>query len=172
MNTLPPLPCQWDGEHFTPAGTHWTRQADKHFVVGQVYPLEVREERSLISHNHYFASVAEAWKNLPEDQAERWPTAEHLRKFALIKAGYHDERSIVCASKAEAQRLAAFVKPMDDFAVVIAREAVVIVWTAKSQSVRAMGRVDFQRSKDAVLDIIAGLIGTSADTLKNAGQAA
>jgi hypothetical protein len=163
---------QWTGDSFVPAGQHWARQADKHFVVGQVYPLEVREDRSQRSHAHYFASIHEAWSNLPESVAERFPTSEHLRKYALIKAGYHDERSIVCASKAEAQRVAAFVKPMDDFAVVVAREAVVLVWTAKSQSVRAMPKGEFQQSKDAVLEIVAGLIGTSAATLAAAGEAA
>jgi hypothetical protein len=166
------MPFFWNGENFTPAGSHWARLADKHFVVGQVYPLEVREDRSQKSHSHYFASINEAWQNLPEDVAERFPTSEHLRKFALIKAGYADERSIVCASKAEAQRIAAFVRPLDDFAIVAAREAVVCVWTAKSQSVRAMGRQDFQRSKDSVLDIIAGLIGTTPGALAQAGKAA
>lgn len=173
MTTAPPLPCNWDGESFTPAGPHWARVADKHFVVGQTYPLEVREDRSAASHNHFFAAVNEAWTNLPETIAERFPSSEHLRKWALVRAGFRDERSIVCASKAEAKRVAAFIKPIDDYAVVLARDAVVIVLTAKSQSMKAMGKRDFQRSKDAVLDIVAELIGTSANELgKHAKEAA
>jgi phage gp36-like protein len=168
----PPLPCRWDGEHFVPANAHWLLTADKHFAVGEVYPLEVHEARSDPSHRHLFAVINEAWQNLPEAQARRFASAEHLRKWALIRAGYYDERSIVCADEDEAQRIAAFVRPLDDYAIVVVRGCVVAVYTAKSQSARAMGRQDFQRSKDAVLDIIAGLIGTTTQALTQAGEAA
>jgi hypothetical protein len=40
---------------------------------------------------------------------------------------------------------------MDEYAIVTVREAVVTVYTAKSQSMRAMGRETFQKSKDDVL---------------------
>lgn len=165
-----PLEFTWDGESMTPLKP---RLADRYYVVGEVYRLEPSEERSLNSHRHYFASVAEGWRNLREEFEDRFPTSEHLRKWALIKAGYRDERSIVATSKAEAQRLAAFMKPMDDFAVVVVSECVVTVYTAKSQSMRAMGKKDFQSSKDAVLGIIAGMIGTTAAHLSaNAEKAA
>lgn len=146
------------------------RAADRAYVIGEVYRLVPHEERSARSHNHYFASLHEAWTNLPEEAAERFPSVDHLRKWALIKAGFRDERSIACSSKAEAQRIAAFVKPMDEFAVVVVREAVVVVLTAKSQSVKAMGKQDFQASKDAVLEIVSELIGVKPDQLQ--GQAA
>jgi len=38
----------------------------------------------------------------------------------------------------EAQRIAAFIKPMDTYAMVIVNECVVTVYTAKSQSLKAM----------------------------------
>jgi hypothetical protein len=171
MSIAPPILCQWDGESFVPLARH-AKLADTHFVVGETYPLVVEEGRSGISHRHYFASISEAWHQLPEDVAERWPTPEHLRKYALIRCGYADERSIVCASKAEAQRIGAFIKPMDDYAVVLASEAVVKVYTAKSQSVRAMGGKEFQKSKTAVLDFIAGLIGVTPESLSSNAQRA
>lgn len=80
---------------------------------------------------------------------------EHLRKYALIRTGHRDERTIVCASKAEARRVAAFVKPLDEFALVLVNEASVSVYTAKSQSLRAMGKTAFQQSKDDVLGFLA-----------------
>lgn len=129
------------------------------FGEGEVVTLERREGRSRASHNAYFAQVEEAWSNIPEHMAERWATPDHLRRWALIKAGYRDERSIACASKAEALRVAAFVRPLDEYAVVVVREAVVTVLTAKSQSLKAMGKVDFQDSKTKVLDVLADLIG-------------
>lgn len=167
---IPPMTFAWDGEHMTPLAP---RLADRHYVVGENYRLVQHEERSVNSHNHFFAAVAEAWKNLPEDQVERFPTAEHLRKWALVKSGYCDQRSVVCATKAEAQRVGSFIKPMDEFAVVIVSECVVTVYTAQSQSARAMNKAIFQKSKEDVLDVIGGLVGVSATALRqNAGQAA
>lgn len=163
---------EWDGDGMVPL-PRFRRLADKHFVVHENYRLEVREDRSAASHNHYFAALHEAWQNLPEHLAEKFPTPEHLRKHALIRAGYRDERTLVAASKAEAQRLAAFVKPMDEYAVVLVDGATVTVYTAQSQSFRAMGKKRFEESKARVLDVIAGLIGTTPDALRqNAGRAA
>lgn len=171
--TAPPIMFSWDGETMTPASQFMARLADKHFVIGEAYRLIEDHERTTKTHNHYFASIAEAWRTLPEQLAEEYPTAEHLRKKALIRAGFADERSIVCASKAEAQRVAAFIKPMDHYAIVIVSEATVRVYTAQSQSKKAMGAKTFQESKRAVLDFIDGLLGVPAGSTKsNAGRAA
>lgn len=153
------LPFTWNGEAMTPA-RGFAQRCDAEFVVGAVYHLEAMEERSAASHRHYFAAVNEAWQNLPEAMVEQFPTSEHLRKWCLIRAGYHQSRDIVVSSKAEARRLAAFVKPLDGYAVVVAREAVVTVYTAESQSQRAMGKQRFQESKDAVLSLLGAMIGT------------
>lgn len=155
-----PLVYEWDGDAMKPLG-RFKRACDKEFVVGELYHLVIAEPRSVTSHRHYFASLHEAWLNLPEDVAERFPTDEHLRKWALVKAGYADERSIVCASKAEAQRIASFIKPMDSFAVVVVSEATVKVYTPQSQSTRAMGVKTFQKSKEAVLGIVSDIVGVT-----------
>ena len=161
---------RWSGEAMLPL---YPGAAARQYEKGGVYPLEVREDRSANTHRHYFACINDGWANLPEVHTERFPTSEHLRKYLLIKAGYFDARTIVAASKAEAQRIAAFIKPMDEFAVVTAREATVAVYTARSQSVRAMGKAEFQRSKDAVLDELAAMIGVEREALaQNAGKAA
>ena len=170
MSTIYPLAFDWDGEAMIPLNGP---AADRQYVIGERYRLAPHEDSSTASRNHYFASVEEAWKNLPEDQADRFPTFHHLRKWALIRAGYRDERTMVADSKAEAQKLAAFIKPMDDYAVVVVRECTVAVYTAKSQKMKAMGRKDFQESKDRVLDVLSGLIGVSTDELKeNTARAA
>jgi hypothetical protein len=165
-----PLVYQWDGEAMRPL-PRFARQADREFVIGELYRLVVQEERSAASHAQFFAALNDAWQNLPEDQAERFPSVEHLRKWALIQAGFADERSIVCGSKAEAQRVGAFVRPFDEYAVVIVRDAVVKVFTAQSQSMRAMGKPEFERSKRATLEIVARMIGVSADDLKQHSEA-
>lgn len=161
---------RWTGTEMVPLVP---RVAADRFTPGEAYFLEPWEPASQASRGHYFASLKTGWENLPEQLAERFPTPEHLRKYLLIRAGYRDERTIVAASNAQAQRIAGFVRPMDEFAVVTVREATVIVYTAKSQSARAMGKAAFQRSKSDVLDALAALIGVERQALdQNAGQAA
>lgn len=168
---MQPLPFQWDGEAMHVL-SGFQRQADQLFVIGETYRLAPVEDRSAASHRHYFAAINEAWQNLPEGMADDYPTPEHLRKAALIRAGYRDERSIVCANRAEALRVAAFIKPMDEYALVATSETVVRVYTAQSQSVRAMGKAEFQKSKDAVLDALAAMIGVTTRELHDHARAA
>jgi hypothetical protein len=166
MSALP-IPCMFAGGHFIPLASH-KRYASETFGEGEVVTLSPIEDRSAASHGHFFALLHQAWINLPEEYAERFPSEEHLRKWCLIKSGHRDERTTVCGSKAEAERVAAFIRPIDDYAIVVAREATVTVWTAKSQSMRAMGKDAFQQSKDDVLRVLSELIGTDVTTLHNA----
>lgn len=153
-----PILFSWDGEAMRPYSPFWATEADRVYVVGERYSLVAHHDRSQASHNAYFAQIAEAWHRLPEDLVVRWPSPEHLRKYALIKAGYRNERSTVCASENEAQRVAALIRPMDDYAIIVVEGNVVIIFTAKSQSYDAMGSKEFQESKDRVLDVIAEMI--------------
>lgn len=164
-----PLNFTWDGEAMVPT-PHSIRLLDEHFVIGERYQFVLSEERSQKSHNHYFALLKEAWQNLPEVWADKLPTQDHARKFALIATGYCDERTIVAPSHAAALKIASFVRPIDEYAVVdvMQETAVVRVRTAKSQSMRAMGRAVFQKSKDDVLGYLAGLGGYDASELGRA----
>lgn len=163
---------EWDGEAFVPRSAYRAR-CDKEYVVNEIYRMEVREERSSRSHGHYFACLKDAFDNLPEGVADNVASPEHLRKYALIKAGYRDEDVFVAGSAKDAQQIAAFAKASDEYRIVLVSDCVVTVLTAKSQSARAMGKKDFQASKDAVLNIVAGLVEVDAETLKqNAGKAA
>lgn len=154
-----PVAFRWDGEGMWPASGHWCRQADKEFVVGEIYSLVQHQERSTATHNHYFAAVTEGWRNLPDHLLEEYPTAEHLRKKALIRTGYFLTQDYVCGSRAEAERWAANLRPMDDYAIIVPKENVVRVFTAKSQSHRAMNATEFRDSKQSVLDFIDDLLG-------------
>lgn len=169
-----PLYYRWDSDvgGLIPL-PRFAERARKQFQAGETYRMVEEHERSQVSHNHFFASVTEAWKQLPHDIADQFPSVEHLRKWALVKAGFADERSIVAGSNEEARRIAAFVRPSDPYAVITVGGCVVKVFTAKSQSRKAMGQKYFQASKTAVLEIVSGLVGVDVDTLAaNAGKAA
>jgi hypothetical protein len=156
---IPPISFQYEGDGaFRPSTPFQMRAADKHFVVGEHYKLVEHHDRSSATHNHYFASIKNGFDTLPEELREDYPTVEHLRKKALINKGYRDERSIVCASAEEAQRVASFIRPIDDYCIVVFSGCVVRVWTAKSQSLKAMDAKEFQKSKSDVLDFIDDLL--------------
>ncbi len=149
------------------------RRADQLFVVGEVYPLIVHEDRSSATHNHEFAWLRDAWLNLPESLADLYPTPEHLRKRALIEAGYYDETIVDAGNNAAALRVAAVFRAREEFSLVIVRGPAVVIRTAKSQSRRAMNKKEFQESKTAIMEVIANMIGASPATLtREAGRAA
>lgn len=163
--TSRPVPMQWDGEVMRPT-RGFAALADKQYIVGEVYTLaEAEPSRSGASHRHYFAAVYDAWLNLPEREAERFPTAEALRKYALIRAGFCNVSELVASSKAEAVRIAAFVSQADPYALVTVKGVVVQRFTAQSQDLRSMGRRVFQESKDAVLGVLAGMIEVPTEQL-------
>lgn len=161
-----PIAYQWSGEAMEPL-KRFHNAANAQFVVGEVYTLDEVKQRSVASHNHYFACVYDGWLNLPEPWDDRFPTVEHLRKYALIKSGYCDSHTIVASSKAEAQRLATFIRPIDEFAVVSIDGCTITRFTAKSQSRKAMGK-EFQASKDAVFDVIGKILGVNPANLGKA----
>jgi len=155
MDTFPPLTCDWDGEVFRPIHP---RRADNYLTVGERYSLVQYEDRSAATHNHQFAWLYDAWMNLPEDIADQYPTPEHLRKRALIDAGFYDETIIDAGTHAAAIRVAAAVQAIDTFALVFVRKCFVIRRTAKSQSRRAMKKDEFQKSKTAIMEVIDALL--------------
>ncbi|GGH14521.1 hypothetical protein GCM10007036_13890 [Alsobacter metallidurans] len=162
---MAPLPFRWDGEVMQPL-PGFARKADRLFVIGQFYDLDNYEDRSAVSHKHEFAWLREAWKNLPEQLADLYPTPEHLRKRALIEAGYYDEVVVDAGSAAAALRVRQAFAAVDDFALVIVRGPLVIRRTAKSQSRRAMDGKTFQQSKQAIMDVVAEMVGVTTKQLQ------
>lgn len=168
MDTFPPQHFTWSGEAMIPLHR---RRADQTFVVGQRYSLVQYEDRSEASHRHEFVWLKEAWQSLPEHLTDKFPTSEHLRKWSLIRAGYSNSNTIVCKSKAEALRVAAFIRPMDEFALVIVQGATVTRYTAQSQSKRAMGAKQFYESKEKIMEVVARMIGVEPSELPQARAA-
>lgn len=79
----------------------------------------------------------------------------------------------VCSSGAEAIRWAANLrKEVDEYALVIVERSVVRVMKAKSQSRKAMAKADFQASKTAILEWVAGLLDVAPETLARVKEAA
>lgn len=176
MSGAAPIEMFWDDRNqvLRPMTAAWARRAAARWTGGEVYHITEEEVRSQASHNHYFAAVQTAWRNLPEVLAERYPSDDHLRKYALIRTGWHNSHVVTCGTRADALRVAALARSLDEFAVVDIppQGSVVTVFTAQSQSAR-MGKDDFQKSKDDVMTFLAELIGVAKRELTdNAGRAA
>jgi hypothetical protein len=166
--TIAPWPVffVWSGEVMEPS-PRFRKRCDEQFTVGQTYRLEVVEERSSASHRHYFAAIHEAWVNLPHEIADRFKNSEHLRKWCLIKCGYADEQNFILASATGAEAFASFIGLREPYAVIDVKGRVVRIYTAKSQSVREMGKAEFEQSKRAVLDQVASMTGVTTTQLEH-----
>lgn len=172
MSSDLPFPFEWDGEAMRPPPGAWSLRAAARYAKGKRYLFVEQNIRSKRSHDHYFAALNDAWSNLPERLAADFPTEEHLRKYALIKTGYYHLQIDVMDTERDAQRLAVAAR-RHDFEIVKVTGTAVYRFSPKSQSIAAMGADEFQKSKQAVLDYVSGLISVSPETLAaEAGQSA
>lgn len=177
---LRPLPFTWSGSAMVP-DPRFAQLAKRQFKDGERYVLEPHDEVSHKERGHYFASVNDAWKNLSDAALVRYPTATHLRKWALVKAGWRKENFTVCdgetdkAAEARALTLAAFVRNLDDAAVVVVEKNVVRTYVARTQKIGPtdqgyMTKDEWRQSKQDVLDILSGTIGVSRKALEKEGR--
>ena len=147
--------------------------AERQFGAGGEHVLEESAERSMASHNHYFAELNDLFQNIPHNMEARWPSLNHFRRWLLIECGWFLEKEFDMASEKHAKALGTFVRTNDAFARISIHGHKVIVRTARSQSMKAMGKDDFMRSKNDVFNLASQLVGVKrSDANKNAGKAA
>jgi hypothetical protein len=164
-----PVRVMWNGNVFIPEN-RFLKSCRERFGQGEIFLIEPQAERDMNSHRHFFASIKTAWDNLPEDLMGKYKTPEHLRKLTLIETGWCDEKSIVCDTARDAAVIAAFMAPLDDCSIIKVSQNVIQRYTAKSQSLEAMGADDFKASKRDVLNAISALLQVTRRNLEqNAG---
>lgn len=170
-----PLTYTWSDDGTFRPMPHLSKLADKLFVVGLKYQLEVIEQRSKRSHDHFFAVVDEAWASLPEIHANRWREPDDLRAWALIQAGFCNESTFIMKSHAEALRTAACMGSLNGRAEIEVQGNLIAHRTAKSQLTKQPGGMsakEFQASKQGVLEVLAKLIEVPVEVLAKQGNAA
>lgn len=121
--------------------------------------LKSAKARTQKTHSHYFALIHDAWESLPEAISGEFPSPEHLRKYALIKAGFCTTHKMICAHNKAAIEASALVMDLDEFAICEVQQNIVSIYRAQSQSYKAMGRDVFQRSKERVLEVLSEMVG-------------
>ena len=171
-----PARYRWTGVAWQPLPA-FAEDCDKEFVLHEERWLDAHHDRSMASHNHYFAALNTAWATLPEDLALRFPTPQALRKWCLIETGWYiEQQPFVMINPTAALRLCHLLSQEypDDRIYVDPGDTRVVRWKQpKSQSVKAMGNRAFKQSKEDVLSKCAQLIEVAPEELKsNAGRAA
>ena len=155
-----------------PTSPFWAKRADQAYVIGQTYKLEEQNERSGRSHRFYFACVKSAWENLSDHWKVLLPSPDHLRSFALCRAGFCDTQVFTLSSPDIAHTVAAAMRSLDDFAVVDVTKNVVTLHVPHSQSYRKMDKETFRKSADEVLRVVSEMIGVSVEQLGRAAKEA
>jgi hypothetical protein len=147
------------------------RVFDERFEVNSEYALIESEERNMSQHRGYFAQLGEAFNNLAEEYANGYPSSEHLRADALVKAGYCTETDYIMDSPNEARKLAINLRRMNPYSIIRIRGNIVKHFEPESQSVPAMSKERFEASCKAVLEIVSSMARTTpAELKKNAGR--
>ena len=153
-------PFRWDWRGHDSAAP--ARGGSRPNKSGRHYTLAVEEPKIERPASHVLCERHGCWRNLPDELADEYPDMKRFAKKALIRCGFRDERSIRLRLEGGGARVAAFITPIDRYAIVVQVNAVVRVWTARFQSVRAMGKAEFKESSaDKVLAFCADLIGVA-----------
>lgn len=151
-----PLPSQFAGEWWVPAS-----YAEK---LEDALREDMREKSSL---RGYMAEINKLWKNIPEkfEKAPWAKSSDAFRKFGLIKTGFCDVSIDCFANQEDAIRAAARIGYMarmaHGFAITRAKGDTVECITPHSQSLKAMGKEQFNKSKADVLDYCRGIVGVT-----------
>jgi hypothetical protein len=156
LNILP-ASMHMDGQDWVPAS--WA------FALADA----LREkQRTTQSHNHQFAAINDCFDNLPISHAGApyAASAEAFRKHGLIVTGHCDVETVDVldheAAKAIAPMVSKNAKAAHGYALTIVRGPLVICSTPHSQSFKAMGKEQFNKSKADVLDWAERLLGVRA----------
>ncbi len=167
-----PVVCIWDGNAMIPL-PRFKRVCDAQFEVNEEYPLMIVENRSMASHNHFFAALHEGYLNLAEEYAQEFDSEEHLRAWCLCKEGFCTVETYVLNTAEDARKMRQAMKRENPITIIAVTGNVAKVYRPESQSIAAMKKERFEASKAAVLSRVASMARTTVTELKkNAGRSA
>lgn len=134
--------------------------------------------RSLSDHRRFFALIHAAYQQWPESHDFQPRDADHLRAWLTAKSGFRDTTTIDLPEESteDMRRLFllsidAAIKSSGGTAFVVPYRDCVAVITAKSIAWDKIDQKEFNRLRDAVTDLIEGIVGVSADELLKARAA-
>ncbi|WP_316205777.1 hypothetical protein [Bradyrhizobium sp. SZCCHNS1012] len=165
----PQVIYEWTGEVMRPLAYH-KELAAREFEPGKRYKLIEFNERSEVTHDHFFATVTAYWQHWPENYERELPSADHLRKHALIRTGHYIQTVMAHPSVQAATFYVSQFKQYVDYAegsiVAGANGVATVMRIAKTQKKNVMEAEEFQKSKQDVLEFCASVTGVAPEDMK------
>lgn len=143
---------------------------DELYAVHEEYPLVVLRARNMNQHRAYFAALHDAFDNLDERYDGVFPSEDHLREWALCQTEFCTVTHEVYETRKDAIQAAKALRKLAPYAVISVVDSTLVTKHALSQSVRAMGKEDFEASCKAVLDVVAGMARMTSAQLRKEGE--
>lgn len=160
---LLPVPFIWTNGAMVPLERF--RERCGQYVEGEMYSLIPYDQRSRISHDHYFCVVRAAFQNWPESYPIVLPDESALRYHALIQTGHFDQIVGSYESPEAAETSARDLVRRVEYAEYSIFENVAVLRFPKTQKKKAMGSKVFQQSKQDVIDWLSAIIGVDVTAL-------
>ena len=137
---------------------------------------ELVKIRSPQDHNRFFAVIARAYECWPESHEHQPSSAEHLRAYLLVSAGYHDvatvdlswvtqDKNLLTLARLNVEASIAAGLARGDYVFTRPRGDIVEVLRPKSIAWAALGQKEFGPIRQACEEIIENVIGVKADQL-------
>lgn len=165
-----PIVFVWNEEGVMVPLPRFRRLCDELFAVQAEYALIEHHGRNMRQHRAYFASIGNVFDNLAEQYEGVFPSAEHLREWALCQTEFCTVTHEAYDSKRDAMRAAKAVRKVAPYAVISVVDSTLVTKHAMSQSVRAMGKETFEASCKAVLDVVVGMARMTAPQARREGE--
>lgn len=139
---------------------------------GDIVAMTEDAGRSMKQHRWLFACIRKAYDTLPERQISRFPSEEHLRKYALIKAGWCDVHQQAFSSPVNAELAAKAFKvganlttEGKNFTLAIANGNIVTYAVPRSISFKACKGQAWETVCQGVVDYLCELVGCDVTQL-------
>lgn len=164
----PQVMFEWTGEVMRPLAYH-TDLCARTFEAGKRYRLVEFSERSRETHDHFFATVVGYWQNWPEKYERDLPSADHLRKHALIRTGHYIQSVMahdsLDAATAYVRDFIRYIDYAEGSIVSTANGTCTVMRIAKSQRKKIMDAAEFQKSKNDVLEFCQSVTGIAPEQM-------
>lgn len=161
----PQVIYEWTGEVMRPLALHRELCAAE-FSIGKRYKLIEFKERSHETHDHFFSVVSGYWHQWPESYDRDLPSADNLRKHALIRTGHYIQSVMHHASVEAATAYVRDSLRYVDYAEGSIHGATTVMRIAKSQRKAVMDATEFQRSKQNVLEFCQAVTGIAPEDME------
>lgn len=152
-----PVMFEWTAEGVMAPLPRFKRLCDRQYAVHEQYALAPVDNISDSSRRGFFGAIRETWRNLPEDD-NRFPSEEHLRKRALVGAGWAAHSQYVLDTPTDAKKLAVILRRHDEYAVIRVSGNTLDVWVAKSIGGGQITPEEWKQVKPRALDWAAAQI--------------